>query len=319
MNKRLFLVALGLAAALPASGAFAQPSGKPVRIVVSLLAGSAIDFQARLLAPHLSASLGQPVIVENKAGGKDIIAMMDVIKSAPDGNTLYMGSQSPLAINVPMVKNLPYDPRKDVTPISGVSLVNHVLIVKIDFPAKTVAEFIAYAKKNPGKVSIGYSTTTVQAEIAAMNKLAGIEVLPVPYKGVPATVTDLLGGTLSATFVDPGQCASAHQKWSRARARRDLAEAQSADARLACDCRNTSGLRLSDVDRHGRTAGDVAGNGEQDPRRDGQRAQAKERRGQTSGSRNPSVFIKPEDLKALIDADTAKWIKIAKDENLQAE
>ena len=86
--------------------------------------------------------------------------MMDVIKSAPDGNTLYMGSQSPLAINVAMVKNLPYDPRRDVTPISGVSLVNHVLVVKSDFPAKTFAEFIAYAKQNPGKVSIGYSTTT---------------------------------------------------------------------------------------------------------------------------------------------------------------
>ena len=205
MNRRSFLKSLGgLTVALPAGGAFAQASGRPIRIVVSLPAGSAIDFQARVLAPYLSASLGQTVMVDNKAGGKDIIAMMDVVKSAPDGNTLYMGSQSPLAINVAVVKNLPYDPRRDVTPISGVSLVNHVLIVRSNFPAKTLPEFIAYAKQHPGNVSIGYSTTTVQAEIAALNKLAGIELLAVPYKGVPATVTDLLGGTLSATFVDPG-------------------------------------------------------------------------------------------------------------------
>ena len=100
MNRRLFVKSLAVMLAFAASTAFAQSSGRPIRIVVSLLAGSAIDFQARLLAPHLSASLGQTVVVENKAGGKDIIAMMDVIKSAPDGHTLYMGSQSPLAINV---------------------------------------------------------------------------------------------------------------------------------------------------------------------------------------------------------------------------
>ena len=234
-----------------------NPRGVPSASSFRCSPGSAIDFQARLLAPYLSASLGQPVVVENKAGGKDIIAMMDVIKSAPDGNTLYMGSQSPLAINVPMVKNLPYDPRKDVTPISGVSLVNHVLIVKSDFPAKTVAEFIAYAKKNPGKVSIGYSTTTVQAEIAAMSKLAGSS-SGGALQGRAGHRHRLAWRKLECDVRGSGQCTCADQERERARPGCDLAQAQPADARLARDLRNAAGLRLPDLDRHGRAAGNVA-------------------------------------------------------------
>ncbi|MCC2677088.1 MAG: tripartite tricarboxylate transporter substrate binding protein, partial [Ramlibacter sp.] len=204
MKRRYFLQSLGIAAAMPAGGAFAQSTGRTVRIITSLPAGSAIDFQARLLAPYLSAALEQPVIVENKPGGRDIIAMTEVLKSPPDGSTLYMGSQSPLALNVALVKNLPYDPRRDLTPISGVSLVNHILVVKSNFPAKTFAEFLAHVKQNPGKVGIGYSTTLVQMQISSINKMAGVELLPVPYKGTSATVTDLLGESLGATMLDPG-------------------------------------------------------------------------------------------------------------------
>ena len=200
MKKRLWITLLPLVAAFATStGVFAQTSGKPIRIVVSLLAGSAIDFQARLLAPHLSASLGQPVIVENKAGGKDIIAMMDVIKSAPDGTTLYMGSQSPLAINVPMVKNLPYDPRKDVTPISGVSLINHVLIVKSDFPAKTTRGVHCLCQAEPRKGEHWLLHHHGPGGDRHAEQAGGHPVAGDPYKGVPATVTDLLGGTISAT------------------------------------------------------------------------------------------------------------------------
>jgi tripartite-type tricarboxylate transporter receptor subunit TctC len=217
MKKRTFLKLLGLATAWQANGALGQSAGRPVRLVVSLPAGSAIDFQARILAPHLSASLGRTVIVENKPGGKDIIAMMDLIKSAPDGSTLYMGSQSPLAINVATVKNLPYDPRRDVTPISGVSLMNHVLVVNSKFPATTFSDFLAHARQNPGKVSVGYSTSLVQMEIVAINKLAGTELFAVPYKGTPGTITDVIGETLSATFLDPAN-ALTHIKSGQLRA-----------------------------------------------------------------------------------------------------
>jgi tripartite-type tricarboxylate transporter receptor subunit TctC len=143
-------------------------------------------------------------VVENKAGGNGIIGTQEVIRAAPDGHTLMCGSLSPLAVNVALVKNLPYDPLKDLTPIAGTSLTNHVLMVKSDSPIRTFADFISHAKKNPGKVSVGYSTTTVQVQIATMNQLAGIQLLAVPYKGSPATLTDVIGGVLDATLTDPG-------------------------------------------------------------------------------------------------------------------
>lgn len=319
MNRRSFLKSLGATASLPVSGAFAQVSGRPIRIVVSLPAGSAIDFQARVLAPYLSQSLGQTVLVDNKPGGKDIIAMMDVVKSPPDGNTLYMGSQSPLAINVAVVKNLPYDPRRDVTPISGVSLVNHVLIVKTSFPAKTLPEFIAYAKQHPGNVSIGYATTTVQAEIAALNKLAGIELLAVPYKGVPATVTDLLGGSLSATFVDPGN-ALAQIKNGTVRAlgvtslkRNPLTPDWPAISETLPGYEFPTWTAMvgppgmpREVVNKIHAAMDSA-------------LKQKEVVDKYAQAGTIPFLIAPDGLKALIETDTAKWIKLAKESNIQAE
>jgi tripartite-type tricarboxylate transporter receptor subunit TctC len=202
-DRRRFIGTTLATAALAATTGSAFAQSRPIRIVVSLPAGSAIDFQARMLAPYLSASLGQPVIVENKPGGRDIIALTDVLKSAPDGTTLYMGSNSPLSLNVALVKDLPYDPRKDITPVAGITQLNHVMIVKSDFPAKTFAEFVAHAKQNPGKLSMGYSTSLVQMMISSINKQAGVDILAVPYKGVPAIITDILGNTVSATLADP--------------------------------------------------------------------------------------------------------------------
>ena len=191
MNRRSFLKSLGVALALPGD-AFAQGvSGRPIRIVVPLPAGSSLDFVTRVITPHLTTSLGSTVIVDNKVGANGVIGTTEVMRAAPDGHTLLLGSLSPLAINVALVKNLPYDPRRDVTHIAGTSLTNHVLMVASTSKIRTLADFIAYAKERPGKVSIGYSTTSVQLQIATMNKLAGIELLGVPYKGSPATITDL--------------------------------------------------------------------------------------------------------------------------------
>ncbi|MCC6196881.1 MAG: tripartite tricarboxylate transporter substrate binding protein [Burkholderiales bacterium] len=200
---------LGAALALPAGRVLAQSgSGRPIRVVVPLPAGSSNDYVTRVVAPYLTASLGQTIVVDNKAGGNGIIGTMDVVKAAPDGNTLLLGSLSPLATNMALLKNLPYDPRKDLTPIAGVSVTNWVLMVNSSSPIRTLAEFVADAKKRPGSVSIGYSTTTVQVQIATLNKVAGIELLPVPYKGTPATITDVLGGSLNATLLDPGNALS---------------------------------------------------------------------------------------------------------------
>ncbi len=208
MEKRGFIKALGLALALPADLAWSQATQRGVRVVVPLPAGSSNDYATRVLMPMVGAINGQNYYIDNKPGGNGSIGTMDVLRSAPDGNTLLCGSNSPLAANVAFVKSMGYDPRKDLTPIAGVSLTNHVLMVKADSPLRNFAEFIAYAKTRPGKVGVGYSTTAVQTQIATINKLAGIELLPVPYRGSPATITDVIGGVLDATLTDPGNAQS---------------------------------------------------------------------------------------------------------------
>lgn len=205
MDKRDFAKALALGLALPGQMAWAQAAkGRAVRVVVPLPAGSSNDYATRMLLPLVGAINGQNYFIDNKAGGNGGIGTLDVVRSAPDGNTLLCGSNSPLAANLAFVKNMGYDPRKDLTPIAGVSLTNHVLMVKADSPIKSFAEFIAYAKARPGKVSVGFSTTSVQTQIATMSHMAGIELLPVPYRGSPATISDVIGGTLDATLTDPG-------------------------------------------------------------------------------------------------------------------
>jgi tripartite-type tricarboxylate transporter receptor subunit TctC len=205
MKTRTFLKTLGLAAAMPSTTLWAQSgSGRTIRVIVPLPAGSSNDTSTRVQAPFISQLMGQPVVIDNKAGGGGVIGSMEVVRAAPDGLTLMAGSLSPLAINMALVKNMTYDPRRDFTAIAGSTLTNHVMVVRADSPIKTFADFIAYAKQRPGKVSIGYSTSLVQMQIASINKLAGVELLPVPYKGAPATVTDVLGGVIDATMANPG-------------------------------------------------------------------------------------------------------------------
>ncbi len=205
MKTRTFLKTLGLTLALPAGNVFAQgSSGRPIRMIVPLPAGTSNDTSTRAISPPTAQLLGQPIVVDNKAGANGVIGTMEVVRAKPDGLTLMCGSLSPLATNLAFVKNLPYDPRSDLTPIAATTATNHVLLVRADSPIKTFADFIAHARRNPGKVSIGHSTSLVQLQIASINKMAGIELLPVPYKGVPPSVADVMGGVLDATMGNPG-------------------------------------------------------------------------------------------------------------------
>jgi tripartite-type tricarboxylate transporter receptor subunit TctC len=205
MDKRNFIKALGAVLVLPSGLAWSQAAkGRAVRVIVPLPAGSSNDYVTRVLLPSVGAINGQNYFIDNKPGGNGTIATLEVVRAAPDGNTLLCGSNSPLAANVAFFKSLGYDPRKNLTPIAAVSLTNHVLMVKADSPIRSFADFIARAKANPGKISVGYSTTSVQTQIATMSHLAGIELLPIPYKGSPATITDVIGGSLDATLTDQG-------------------------------------------------------------------------------------------------------------------
>ena len=317
MHRRHLLQLLALAG-MP-SMARAQAQGRPIRIVTALPAGSAIDFQARLLAPYLGASLQAPVIVENKPGGRDIIAMTDVLRSPADGTTLFMGSQSPLALNMALVKNLPYDPRRDLTPISGVSKVNHILVVRADFPARTLAEFLAHARQHPGTVSVGYSTTLVQMQIWSMNKLGGVDLMSVPYKGTPPMVTELVGGSLGASFLDPGN-ALPHLKSGKMRA---LGVTSLARNPLTPEIPAISetlpgfdfgawtalvgppGMR-PEVVRRIHAAMDAA-------------LQQKEVVDKFALAATNPYLLGPEQFKALIESETEKWLRLAREAQIQAE
>lgn len=205
MERRTFLKATGLVLTLPATRALAQlGSGRTIRMVVPLPAGTSNDTATRVISAALSPLLGQSIVVDNKAGGAGLIGTMDVVRAKPDGLTLMCGSLSPLAANVAFVKNMPYDPRRDLTPVAGATLTNHVLVVAPSSPIRTFADFIAYARQRSGQVTIGYSTAVVQLQIATISKLAGIELRPVPYRGAPASVTDVMAGVLTATMANPG-------------------------------------------------------------------------------------------------------------------
>lgn len=203
--RRHFIQALACTFAFgPALLAQAQVSypERPVRLIVPFPPGSGTDIGARLLAQHLQARLGQPVVVDNRPGANGSIGAMEVVRAAPDGHTLLFASNSPAASNVALLKSMPYDPARDLTPIAGVGDSVLVLMVRADHPAKNLQEFIAYAKQRPGKLSAGYGSASSQAGIALLNKAARLDVLAVPYKGIPLAVTDAIAGVVDFTFVD---------------------------------------------------------------------------------------------------------------------
>jgi tripartite-type tricarboxylate transporter receptor subunit TctC len=203
MQRRIFLGALGLSTlAAPAWSQIA--GGKTVRIIVPLTPGSPTDAVARLMAQKLGQMLNQTFIVENKPGANGIIAVQELMRAPADGSTLFFGSVSIFAINVPLVRNLPYDPRRDFMPITTVYSNNHAWVVNPSVPVRNVAELIAYGRANPGKVSVGIGSTLVQVQVASFEKMAGVEFLKVPYSSVATNIADLLGGTLNVMLLDMG-------------------------------------------------------------------------------------------------------------------
>lgn len=219
MKTRTFLQAAALGAAFAfAPAGWAQPyPAKPVKFVVPFPAGSATDLAARVIANALQEPLGQSVVVDNKPGAGGSIAAMEVVRAAPDGYTLLFSSNSAMASNVALLKNMPYDPRKDLAPVAAVGDNMLVLMVRADHPAKNIREFVEYARQRPGKLSAGYGSSSSQICVAVLNKLGGLSAEAIPYKGIPLAVNDVIGGTLDFTFVDLGN-AIAQAKGGRMRA-----------------------------------------------------------------------------------------------------
>ena len=195
MTRFLRLFFLGLFALL-ALAAQAQPfPNKPLKIIVPAAPGGTTDIASRLLAKRMAEVMGQPVVVENKAGGGGIIGSQALKQSAPDGYTLIMGNIGPNAINFGLYKQLPYR-AEDFAPITLVVSVPNVLVVHPDVPAKSVKELVALAKSQPGKLSFASSGTGQSVHLSGeMFKLkTGTDIIHVPYKGAGPAVADLMAG-----------------------------------------------------------------------------------------------------------------------------
>jgi tripartite-type tricarboxylate transporter receptor subunit TctC len=177
---------------------------KPIKLVVPFPAGSATDHIARLTGSELQAALGQPVVVENKAGAQGGIAAAEVAKAAADGYTLMMTTNTPQAANVSLFKKLNYDPVKDFAPVARLGTTSFMLMVRPDFPARNLKEFLAHVGKQPGKLSAGYGSAGSQVSLSMLKAMGKLDVVEVPYKGIPQAITDTMGGSLAFTFVDLG-------------------------------------------------------------------------------------------------------------------
>lgn len=175
---------------------------KPLRLVIAFAPGSATDSVGRILGDELSRTLGQPVIVENRAGAYGQIAASFVAKSAPDGYTLLMTTNSTHSANPHLYRTLPYDPIKDFEPVARVGLLPFMLVVNPELPVKNTAELIAYAKANPDKLS--YATASSSSLIAAetINALAHISMVGVPYKASQQALLDVVAGRLQVMVAD---------------------------------------------------------------------------------------------------------------------
>ena len=207
-SRRLILAALASSViAVPllcAAQSFPVP-GRQVRIVVPFPAGGQADFQARLVAPRLSAALGVPVIVDNRPGASSIIGVQEVARAAPDGHTLLYTIASPIVVNPHLFAKLPYDPLRDLTPITLTALAAQVLVAHVSVPANSVSELVAYAKANPGKLNFGsYGPGTSSHLYGEMLKAsAGIDIVHVPYKGAADATKDLVAGRIDLMFMAP--------------------------------------------------------------------------------------------------------------------
>ncbi|CAG9169164.1 tripartite tricarboxylate transporter substrate binding protein [Cupriavidus respiraculi] len=185
-----------------AGAARAEFPDKPVRFVVPFAAGSATDQLARALGQAITTDAKVTVVVDNKPGGSGFIAASDVAKASPDGYTVLITTNTTHAANEHLYKKLPYDPVKDFAPITALGKGGQIMVVNPQLPVNTVAEFIALAKKEPGKLSFGSGSSSSRIAGELFQQMAQVQLLHVPYKSNPLAVTDLLGNQIQMMITD---------------------------------------------------------------------------------------------------------------------
>jgi len=211
----LFTIA---AAAAALTAAQAPWPAKTIKIIAPVQPGGGVDLVARQVGDRLSRALGQPVVVENQSGGGGVVGSLATARAAPDGYTLMVGYVGTHGTN-PAVRKLPYDASRDFTAIAMVGGTPNVLVVPVALPPKTLAEFIAYAKAHPGKLSYGSSGpgTLTHLAMEQLKVAADLDIVHVPYRGIGPAFADILGGHTQAMF--PGLAAALpHIKAGKVRA-----------------------------------------------------------------------------------------------------
>jgi len=321
--KRILLAA-AMAAWMPclsADPARAQnyPS-QTIKFVVPFAAGSATDTLARLLGNHVSAALGQPVLVENMAGGSGIPAAMNVVRANPDGYTVFITSNTTHASNQSMLKSVPYDAQADFEPITRLGNITLALVGHPSVPANNLQELVAYAKANPGKLTFGSGSTSSRAAGELLKTMAGIDMLHVPYRSNPLVVTDLLGGQISLFFGD----VSTSLPPVRAGKLKGFAVSSLKPSPLAPDLPTIDAAGLKGYDL---TAWFAAFAPAKTPKpvidklNVALRAALADKQvaDKLLAVGIEPVTSSPEELRAFVDAETKKWAKIVKDAKIEPE
>jgi tripartite-type tricarboxylate transporter receptor subunit TctC len=316
---RKTVLALGALAACAVAQAQGYPN-KPLRLIVPFPPGGVTDISSRVVAQKLTVELGQPVVVENRAGASGVIGAEAGAKAAPDGYTLTMGNISTLAINAVTFAKLPYDPVASFAPVSMVAIQPLVIAVHPAVPVHTLGELVALAKERPGKLAYGTAGSSIYLAVEFFNTAAGIKMIHVPYKGSSPAIADLVGGQIQVLF-DPFSSIYPQVRAGKARGlavttlkRSAVAPALPTVAELGYagfDVSSWQGIVLPAgtpreiVERLNRELVKVLA--AQD---------VKEQFAQYSAEASPST---PEEFGAYIKQEIARWQKVARDAGVKAE
>jgi tripartite-type tricarboxylate transporter receptor subunit TctC len=202
IKKLPYLVISAVCLALSAGASAADFPEKPIRFVVPFAAGTATDQLARALGQAVTLETKQQVIVDNKPGANGFIGASEAARAAPDGYTVFITTNTTHAAAEHLYKKLPYDPVKDFAPITGLGKGGQIMVVNSQSPVTSVKDFIALAKKEPGKISFGSGSSSSRIAGELFQQLAGVQLLHVPYKSNTFAVTDLLGGQIQMMITD---------------------------------------------------------------------------------------------------------------------
>jgi tripartite-type tricarboxylate transporter receptor subunit TctC len=203
LRRRTALAGLAAPFILPGVARAAWPD-RPIRLVVPFPPGSATDTLSRPFAEALSRELEQPVIIDNRAGGNGVVGTENAARSPADGNTLVIYSTSGASVNPHTLRRIPYDPIRDFAPIGFIAEMPYILVVAADHPARDMAGFVDYLRRRNGEATFSYGNSASLIAVSLLGQATGTRVQPIPYRGGPEALTDVMAGRIDGTFTDLG-------------------------------------------------------------------------------------------------------------------